>query len=102
MNCWDRGLDKSLFGTTTGTGLELGGCDGGATPAKKKSMAILKIRYTYKKWNQVKKKDYPVTLCEQFWFNKVCISGEKKIVFIFSKGFYNRVCPDVAAILDFY
>ena len=54
MNCWDRGLDKSLFGTTTGTGLELGGFDGGATPAKKKNMAILKIRYTYKKWNQVK------------------------------------------------
>lgn len=35
MNCWDRGLDKSLLGTTTGTGLELGGFDGGATPAKK-------------------------------------------------------------------
>ena len=42
-------MDKSLFGTTTGTGLELGGFDGGATPAKKKNMAILKIRYTYKK-----------------------------------------------------
>ena len=34
MNCWDRGLDKSLLGTATGTGLELGGFDGGATPAK--------------------------------------------------------------------